>query len=760
MGRLSRESSVDGDGGLRHKTLSKGHSHLKASFQNFENPADCNGFAPGPDRPGAGLVRRIPVCADQCGQAQSSDETEPQASPGRDSQRRRHSWREPSAKRQRQRGRPGGGMVRAESYHGNQQNAAAGCAGSSMVVKREQQPRKQHAVMKLFNLMKGIFSRPAQEEPVTEVPLDYEESVAQEVPYEEPSSAAVVLEHAYAPAPVAAPRVQVDDSMMVLPLASLISSLPVELQQRVRTEHVGQAGVAFPLQRIMGQLSQGQVIVTFGEIRQSASEAFTPAADRDNVAVVLPLGELVGRLRPAMLGRRAGRQIQVPDEVASPFAGGGQGLNLGNRAPARNPDTSLLSRPRVAQSASPVPPLADPRSRGNVTSIRKPAAPGGTANVPKQPMPAPARPVRPAAPAAPISGAQLPPPKAPLTRPPTSPVPASPAPKPVPAPSRSSSAPIPFHAPSAAKPVEEPAIWIEFSVLEAAMPESLKLEITQFDLSDSKVALPAELVHAGLMRGKVSFSWKQLRSWVKPTPLSAVSAHDSMIVNLPLSVIAPLFMNRNKQVVAPAPSQKQVRVDEQIPNLFFGFPQPAAAPEEVEEAEEAAPQAREIPVQPVPKQSETNYFVWDDASDTAQMQETPSAAPARSQRQAVQPGTTFASRKSTPNDVVTKASLLEGVYGAMVALPDGLLVASKLSPDVNGEAIAGLIPQMYSKLSGCTKELRMGELNNLNFTVGNVPWKIFRVNGIFFAAYGCAGEPLPGAHLAELAAELDYKKTQ
>jgi predicted regulator of Ras-like GTPase activity (Roadblock/LC7/MglB family) len=616
--------------------------------------------------------------------------------------------------------------------------------------------------MKLFNLMKGIFSRPAQEEPMVEETLAYEESVAQEIPYEEPVSTAVELEHAHAYTPVAAPRIQVDDSMMVLPLASLISSLPVELQQRVRTEHVGQANVVLPLQRVMEQLPQGQVTVTFGEIRQSAPEAFLPSANRDDVSVILPLGELVSRLRPAMLGRRANRQIQVPEDVASPFAGGGQGLSLGNRAPVRPPDTSLLSRPRAAQSASPVPPLADPRSRGNVTSVRKPSAPGGTAITPKQPLPPPARPAKPAAPAAPaapISGAKLPP--SPISK-----APANPAYKPVPAANKNTSAPIPFPgspvAKPAAKPVEEPALWIEFSVLEAAMPESLTLETAQFDLSDSKVALPADLVQAGLMRGKISFSWKQLRSWVKPTPLSAISAHDSMIVNLPLSVIAPLFMNRNKQAVAPAPQQKRVQVDEQIPNLFFGFPQPAAAPEvEEEEAPQPVPQAREIPVMPAPAPSETNYFVWDDASNSAQVQEAAPSATARSPRPAPQgPGTTFASRKSTPNDVVTKASLLEGVYGAMVALPDGLLVASKLSPDVNGEAIAALIPQMYSKLSGCTKELRMGELNNLNFTVGNVPWKIFRVNGIFFAAYGCAGESLPSAHLAELAAELDYKKTQ
>ena len=67
------------------------------------------------------------------------------------------------------------------------------------------------------------------------------------------------------------------------------------------------------------------------------------------------------------------------------------------------------------------------------------------------------------------------------------------------------------------------------------------------------------------------------------------------------------------------------------------------------------------------------------------------------------------------------------------------------------------MPQIFGKLSQATKELRMGELNNLNFTVGNVPWKIFRVNAIFFAAFGRVGEGLPTALLAALAGELDHK---
>ena len=55
------------------------------------------------------------------------------------------------------------------------------------------------------------------------------------------------------------------------------------------------------------------------------------------------------------------------------------------------------------------------------------------------------------------------------------------------------------------------------------------------------------------------------------------------------------------------------------------------------------------------------------------------------------------------------------------------------------------------------KELRLGELNNLNFTVGQIPWKIFKVGAIYFAAFGRTGEPLPTAALAGIAAELDRK---
>jgi predicted regulator of Ras-like GTPase activity (Roadblock/LC7/MglB family) len=147
---------------------------------------------------------------------------------------------------------------------------------------------------------------------------------------------------------------------------------------------------------------------------------------------------------------------------------------------------------------------------------------------------------------------------------------------------------------------------------------------------------------------------------------------------------------------------------------------------------------------------DTNFYTWNESSDAPQVDE--SAA------KKTTPGTDFLTRYATPNEVVSRAAALDGVAGALVALPDGLMVASKLSADLNGDTLAAFLPHIFGKVSQCTKELRMGELNNLHFTVGNVPWKIFRVNAIFFAAFGNAGRPLPTAQLAALAGELDRKK--
>ena len=599
--------------------------------------------------------------------------------------------------------------------------------------------------MKIFNLVKGIFGKPASApDPEVELSADSEpvESGAETVEYAAPAQFMAAAEKPPVPVQTSPelPPVDASSSEISMPLSSIVASLPVELQQRVRSDVIGVAVCAFPLDKILPQLSQGLVRVTFGELRQSAPEAFTTGSDRDFVMISLPLNELIGRLAPAMFGRSPRKQIEVPEEIVSPFGPRGQGLAFGKRTS----DTSLTSRPRGAQSTVPVRPATGLPARGNTISMPQPAAPGGTTVFIRKPA------------TPPPNGVSLPPTNTPSSTPPIGTVPMgggfhkppiAPSSKPINGNGSSNDCPVPSVAqPVAARISEASPISISFAALGETLPEALRLEAGHLNLDGARLALPVDQVEAGLKSGKLVFTWKQLRAWIKPTVPAAPSAHDNLVVTLPLNVIAPLFLGRHK---APGSGQKRVLVDEKIPNLFFGFPQPAAAPD--------VQTQQEIPVLPVPKPAETNYFVWDDEKEQPQLETSPAPSAPKA---APTPGTTFASRKATPNEVVTKASLLEGVYGALVALPDGLLVAAKLDPAVNGETIAALIPQMYSKLSGCTKELRMGELNNLNFTVGNLPWKIFRVNGLFFAAFGCAGEPLPTAHLAELAAALDYRKTQ
>jgi predicted regulator of Ras-like GTPase activity (Roadblock/LC7/MglB family) len=270
------------------------------------------------------------------------------------------------------------------------------------------------------------------------------------------------------------------------------------------------------------------------------------------------------------------------------------------------------------------------------------------------------------------------------------------------------------------------------AALAEGWPDAVRKEVLDLGLADAKVGLPCNAIEQALKQGRIAFSWKTLRSWIKPAVLPVVSAHDGAALELPLKLVAPLFLARQREKAKP---HEKISVDEDIPNLFFGFPQPDSAPGG------AAATA---------KPADTNFYVWDDSSDLVKVHESET-------KLGPTPGTRFVAKYATPNEVVSRAASLDGVTGALIALPDGLMVANQLPPDVNPDTLAAFLPQIFGKVSQCTKELRMGELNNLNFTVGNVPWKIFRVNSIFFAAFGRAGEPLPTGQLAALAAELDHK---
>lgn len=196
----------------------------------------------------------------------------------------------------------------------------------------------------------------------------------------------------------------------------------------------------------------------------------------------------------------------------------------------------------------------------------------------------------------------------------------------------------------------------------------------------------------------------------------------------------------------PAPAQI-VRPQPTAPSLRTVAPIPPPAPVQ----QPVTPvQPQPVPVMQPAQASDTNYYV---ASETLK-------APAVDQsvyNRSVMTDTEIKKRIATPKEIVERAMQIAGVAGAVITLPDGLKVAAQVPADMNPDTVAAFIPQIFERVGQSTRELRMGALNNLRFTVGNVPWKIFRINAIYFAAFGRAGERLPTPQLAQLAAELDRK---
>jgi predicted regulator of Ras-like GTPase activity (Roadblock/LC7/MglB family) len=120
------------------------------------------------------------------------------------------------------------------------------------------------------------------------------------------------------------------------------------------------------------------------------------------------------------------------------------------------------------------------------------------------------------------------------------------------------------------------------------------------------------------------------------------------------------------------------------------------------------------------------------------------------------PDTELKIRYTSPTEVVRRATALEGVAGALVVLPEGLLVASNFSLPQNPDALAAFLARALGKVVECAEEARIGELSRLQFWADNVPWLIFRLDGVLLASFGQPGGSLPAEELAAMAVELEY----
>lgn len=511
------------------------------------------------------------------------------------------------------------------------------------------------------------------------------------------------------------PPMPVNPNEIQMPLQPILAGLPMELRGKVMTTNTAGMAIAIPVDKVLPQLATGVVRISFGELRHLASGVFANSGgEHDAKPVALPLHQVLAQLNPVLLARRAAqKQVVISDDISSPFDAHGQGLKISTDkmktsppAPTPAPEPPPMSRFNTPAPAAPVsripvgsaPPTFTPRWNAAVNgngnnggshgaSNGNGASHGSNGSVKPSGFDIPLEPITPK---------------------------------------------IPTPAPVA------PPVLAPLAALSENWPDALKQEIELLDLTHAQVALPANLVEPALKRGRVIFTWRDLRSWIQNVAV-AVSVHDSVELELPLKVLAPLFFTHQKG----GGGAKKISVAEEIPNLFFGFPQPVAEPP--------------VATPPIPMPSAVAAAVPATPTDTNYFNRSPQPETTDSEFKR-KGGTDFSSRAATPAEIVTRAMELPNVAGAVIALPDGLKVASQIPSDLNGDTLAAFLPQLFARVNQCSRELRMGDMNNLSFTVGNVPWKIFRVNAVYFAAFGRANEQMPSAQLASLAAELDRKK--
>jgi predicted regulator of Ras-like GTPase activity (Roadblock/LC7/MglB family) len=108
----------------------------------------------------------------------------------------------------------------------------------------------------------------------------------------------------------------------------------------------------------------------------------------------------------------------------------------------------------------------------------------------------------------------------------------------------------------------------------------------------------------------------------------------------------------------------------------------------------------------------------------------------------------------TPAEIVQNTVRLTGVAGAVVALQEGLQVASSLPDGVKSDVVAAFLPQIFARLNQYAGEMRLGDVDDLLFTTHGAHCQIYRLGYVYFAVLGKPGESLPWHELRLISEEL------
>ncbi len=518
----------------------------------------------------------------------------------------------------------------------------------------------------MFGFLKRFFSKPAALEQASTPTTPPQPAIS---PVPSPAAAAQPAAAPPAAAGQAAPASPPPgtaaaanlDKVMALPLAPILASLPPNLAALVASPDGGT--FSLPVQTALGQLASGVVRIPFGELRQgSPPGTFYDNATQDRSLVSLPLPQILASMDPALLARRPGqKRVTVPENVTSVF---GQG---------RSSQTPIAAVPGPAHPPAPV-------------SAPKPAAPAPGASH--------------------------------FTRPPAPERLASLAPK-VPAPASAAKpfpAPKPPAMPSPAPPVaEKEVLAVALSGISGSWPLPVLQAIAEFELQGATVSLPMSRLEPGLKTGLVVFTWGEISRWLQPPPPEGSLAHGEAALELPLPVVAPLFLARRRPGAAAKRLTGAANTLDQIPVLFS---QAAGAPE---------------------------------AAVFAPASSSPAAAAASALGELFGlPGRI----EWTPAEICQRICALEGVAGSALATSDGLVVAAQLPPALSAETVAAFLPQIFSRVSQSAGEMQLGAVTGVVLAAGQGRCAIYKTGKLYLAVMGHPGAALPEAMLGRIAAEI------
>lgn len=295
---------------------------------------------------------------------------------------------------------------------------------------------------------------------------------------------------------------------------------------------------------------------------------------------------------------------------------------------------------------------------------------------------------------------------------------------------------------------------IPLGLVASGWADEVRAQLQEVDLKQAHIHAPLAIIEPAMKSGKVILSLNDVAGWIRPAlPIPPTPKVGEMPVELPLKVLAPLFMAH-----ARTNSQKRAAVDETIPDLFGDSNGKANGslqsqlPQSATAAPTATPARSVTPAAPTP--AATPRFtpsVMPTPQPEAKPQ--PAAAPAVPEV-AIETVIGPSEKRFSAKEIVTQASRLPGVSGALLAMTDGLLVTSQAPSSVKSETIAAFLPQMFGRMNQYTKELTLGPLEQLTLTVESGVWHVVKLPNIYFAVLGKRGETLPLNLLAQVAAEL------